>query len=253
MTTLRTLRFRPQPDKLYTIELPGVGLFVRSGAWPGVRIFFDEQTENYEGERSEPVADCSTYVRPFKRAYVQFPSVVGPEVLVLEHMDCATLVLAPGSGCSPGTRVRYVARFNGVAVAEAATLTLVDTTQPSEREWGAHDDETFSTPDAYLGGMITATRASGASTYTVRLSAVHVKLDGTTVAIPVMQWVAAEFPAASGSFLTSLEFGGTRTFAAGITQGLPPCPKPAWKLELIAGAGTSFSDLYATIYTRSLG
>lgn len=252
MTTIRTFRFDPVPDKRYAIELGGAALYVRQGSWPGVRIFFDETSEGWEGERSSQVHDGQLFARPFKRAYVQFPSIVGPLALQLEHMDCAALAVAPNAGIPPPTRVRYVARFDGGTIAEAAEIDLVPRTEPSERERGGFDDELYSTVDSYLGGTITARRSSGAGGLEVRLYHVLELPGAGAIEVPVMRWIAAEFPAGGGRWITSLEFGGTRSFAAGLTQGLTPVPKPAWRLTAIAGAATAFDELYANIYTRSL-
>ena len=190
-------------------------------------------------------------MRPFKRATLKFPAVVGPSALVVELTDCGVLALSPSEGCAPRTRYRYVANLAAVDVAEGATVELASFV-PSSAEWNPGTGAEFEGDDSYLGGYARATRASGTGGLTLLLSAVGRLTDGTPFDVPIMQYVAAASAFASGDYVVSLELGGTRTFASGLTQGLTPLPRPGWRLDAVAAAGTVFTGLTGTFYARSL-
>lgn len=245
MTALRTFKFEPVAGKRYALELPGAALFVRQGGWPGLRIFIDEASEGFEGQHSAPLDDGSMIVRPFKRAYIQFPTIVGTIPLIVEHMDCATLATDPSAGMPPVLRKRYFARSTEAEHATTGEHTLF-TFEPALEERGGFDDRYFYSPDAYLGGVVAANQ-----TYTLRLY--HDIYVGSVLvgSVKAATWV----PVGTGApdpFKVILDHGGyTRSWAAGTAQMPCPLPAPGWHIT-IDNAG-ALNDFHVLLYSRSAG
>lgn len=155
-----------------TCEYTGQVVRVVSGAWPSLRIYFqDPGTEGVPGEVGMPVVNGECYfprnTDTFDRFYLRGQTLQAPnstgdgqERLVLEVFDCVQPVHVLNHGRGAGWKFHYIAGGNSlVEIVPAATSVLY-----ADNQWGAtgiiDDPKSFDyVPRGYIGGGITANQS----------------------------------------------------------------------------------------------
>lgn len=239
-------RIRPEANAVVTIEVPGSVVVVRSGGFPGVRLFFDRTTEVVNGDRSEEAVDGAAFARDWQTLYVVFPAHVADVDLVLEVWRCATPVLELRRDIAQPQSIRYVKQISADTLIADSEDTFADLyTQSNElADLEAGADATrrlFYTHDCWVGGSMVCD-----ADFELRFWALQ---PGGLVRAQIGS-MTCNTADAVGNFSLSFETGIIRPWISGATPGnVIPWPKLGLAIT-IKGTGAPITVKSMVLYAR---
>lgn len=238
-----------RPGHVYEILPPrrGKGLVVHSGA-RGVRIWFDEKSETFPGERSFVATTRTTIAREFERVWIEATNA-GVEIpdLVFEVLDCApahvaklaeTFIVYRRDLGADGITIAQGAPLGGDEFEATRTVLLNSEAAIPLAEYA--DARVHAFTPYFIGGALSATAA-----FTLRLWA---RIDDTHRALVGSLPLATVDP--DGNFSMNLDVGWRHNLGVQGTfvSSQLPIATP-WELELYQPDGAEIT-VHGLVYVR---